>query len=138
LELTTLHGTLSYYSFNNAAVNTFDKKHAESWEKVDGFILKDVLKVKTFELKEVLNHYLPKGQSIDFMTIDVEGLDYNVLISNDWEKYRPQLLLVENNYWDNLNLLENKIIGFLSSVDYKLYDIRGVSLFFLDIHNRIR
>lgn len=35
---------------------------------------------------------------INFMKIDVEGYEYAVIESNDWEKYRPQLLCIEANH----------------------------------------
>ncbi|HYF96905.1 MAG TPA: FkbM family methyltransferase [Patescibacteria group bacterium] len=47
-----------------------------------------------------------KVKKIDFMKIDVEGYEYNVLVSNDWEKYRPTLICIEANHitqdWDAL------------------------------------
>ena len=64
-----------------------------------------------------LDKYLPKGQTIDFISIDVEGLDYNVLLSNDWEKYQPQIILVEENV--NVDELGNSpIYQFLKSKGY--------------------
>ena len=38
---------------------------------------------------------MPNNQTIDFLTVDVEGLDLNVLISNNWSKYRPSFILTE-------------------------------------------
>lgn len=37
-----------------------------------------------------------KVKDIDFLKIDVEGLEDEVVESNDWDKYRPKLVLVEN------------------------------------------
>ena len=34
---------------------------------------------------------------IDFLNIDVEGHDYQVLQSNNWEKIRPKIVLIEIN-----------------------------------------
>jgi FkbM family methyltransferase len=129
-------GIINYYRFNNPAVNTFDKQHAESWRKVNGFILKDTIQIETYRLEHVLQANLPPNKEIDFMTIDVEGLDYNVLTSNDWNKYRPKLIVVENDYFSNINLKENRIFKFMDSIEYELYDIRGISLFFIDKNNK--
>jgi hypothetical protein len=38
---------------------------------------------------------LPAGQEIDFLSVDVEGLDLVVLRSNDWARFRPRCVLVE-------------------------------------------
>lgn len=58
---------------------------------------------------------------IDFMSVDVEGYDLNVLISNDWNKCRPNVLLVEDNNIENLfNLDNNLIVMFMDSKNYTL------------------
>jgi len=38
---------------------------------------------------------LPK---IDFMKVDVEGMEHEVLLGNDWKKYRPELICIEANH----------------------------------------
>jgi hypothetical protein len=43
----------------------------------------------------LLDKYLPRGQHIDFISIDCEGLDLSILQSNDWSKYRPDFILIE-------------------------------------------
>jgi hypothetical protein len=48
-------------------------------------------------LREILDEYLPVRQKVDFMNVDVEGKDLEVLESNDWVKYRPTLVVVEDN-----------------------------------------
>lgn len=47
-------------------------------------------------LREVLREVLPDTK-IDFMSIDCEGLDAEVIQSNDWERFRPEVLLVEDH-----------------------------------------
>ena len=37
------------------------------------------------------------GRQVDFLSVDAEGYDLEVLRSNDWERHRPTLLLVEIN-----------------------------------------
>ena len=39
-----------------------------------------------FTMSEVLNEHLLNGQKIDFLIVDVEGLNPDELMS-DWEKY---------------------------------------------------
>ena len=69
---------------------------------------------------------MPRKTKIDFLNIDVEGKDEEVLISNNWEKYNPSYILVE--------ILREKYVGdknssikeFLKSKDYipinKIFD----------------
>ncbi len=55
-------------------------------------------KVPTLSLKHILDKYLPEGKNIDFIKIDVEGFEYEVLSSNDWGKYKPELIVIESNH----------------------------------------
>jgi FkbM family methyltransferase len=48
-------------------------------------------------LREVLGKHA-KAKAIHFMKIDVEGLEYEVIKGNDWNKYRPILLCIEANH----------------------------------------
>ena len=85
---------LTYYMFNESALNTFDEKLAHEYESHSYKIKKEVL-IDVSRLDDLLNEVVPQGVEIDFMTIDVEGYDLCVLKSNDWEKFRPKVLLVE-------------------------------------------
>ena len=72
-------------------------------------------------LSVILDRQLPEKQIIDFMSIDVEGLDYEVLISNDWSKYRPKYVLAEI-FDSSLQEIEQGQIGkFMKNVGYFLY-----------------
>ena len=85
---------LTFYQFNESALNTFSKKEALSKNK-DGYeIIKSNL-VQVESLENLLDKYMPKNTKIDFLNIDVEGKDEEVLISNNWEKYNPNYILVE-------------------------------------------
>ncbi|MBL7746902.1 MAG: FkbM family methyltransferase, partial [Chitinophagaceae bacterium] len=97
----SLHpGNLSFYRFENNVFNTMDKLTAEQHCKEFSITIKDVINIKTTTLAEILNANLPAFQKIDFMSIDVEGLDMDVLRSNDWTKYKPEVLVVECVYAD--------------------------------------
>lgn len=55
----------------------------------------NTLQIPVVTLKKILDDHLPNGTQIDFMTIDVEGFDHEVISQNDWERYRPRVILVE-------------------------------------------
>lgn len=86
---------LTYYMFNEPALNSFSADIAASRVASTRRQLLGKRSIKTQTLAEVLDCHLPPGQKIDFLSIDVEGLDYQILLSNDWQKYRPQVVLVE-------------------------------------------
>jgi hypothetical protein len=55
------------------------------------------------------------------MSIDVEGLDYEVLNSNNWSKYRPRYLLIEV-LGSSLDQIEKSKIGkYMKDIGYIIY-----------------
>jgi FkbM family methyltransferase len=85
---------LTYYAFNAPALNTFDKDMASMHLGGQYRIINEV-KIKTQRLSELLDQHMPVNTKIDVLTIDVEGFDYDVLLSSDWSRYSPEFVLVE-------------------------------------------
>lgn len=106
-------GELPYYMFPDHAINTFDKAIAD---RQPG--LKGVRNIKMLTLEHVLDKYLPAGQHIDFLTIDAEGFDFKILQSNNWEKYRPDYVLVEVHGDDRAAVLNSDVAKYMRDVGY--------------------
>jgi FkbM family methyltransferase len=85
---------LTYYVFNDPALNTFKKDLA--LERIDGAysILREET-IETVPLCQLVAQYIPPNTKIDLLTVDVEGLDYEVLQSNDWSRFSPEFILAE-------------------------------------------
>lgn len=58
---------------------------------------------------------------IDFMSIDVEGMDLDVLKSNNWNKYRPEIILVEILDNSLSKLKSSDVNKFMESCGYEMY-----------------
>ena len=87
-------GVLRYFAFNEPALNTFSEEEAKK-KTIAPYHIVNTLQIPVVTLKKILDENLPKGQQIDFMTIDVEGFDHEVVSSSDWILYRPRVVLVE-------------------------------------------
>jgi FkbM family methyltransferase len=87
-------GQLIYYRFNEPALNTFEPVEAERKNRPPYLLVEKVL-VPVRPLGDLLSECLPPGQLIDFLTVDVEGKDLEVLESNDWDRFRPRFVLAE-------------------------------------------
>lgn len=110
---------LRYYIFNEPALNTFSQQLSEMYQADTRWALRNIITIRTQSLKDVLPKYLPQNTKIDFMSIDVEGLDLAVLQSNDWEQYRPHVLLIEILGIELSRLSHTEIAVFLSSKGYQ-------------------
>jgi len=111
-------GILTYYCFDEPALNTFDRAEAELKNSPPYRILKTV-EVAVDRLEAIIDKYLPPGQQIDFLNVDVEGKDEEVLRSNDWKRYRPRFILAETLRGDILNMAKCPIVQFLQTVGYR-------------------
>jgi FkbM family methyltransferase len=92
-------GELTYYMFNEPALNGFSAALTEERTRImtGGKPAYQVIgrrSVPCVPLRDILGVHAA-GTPIDFLSIDVEGLDLQVLRSNDWAIYRPRLVLVE-------------------------------------------
>lgn len=86
---------LTYYIFNEPALNGFSKELSDSRNGLRQYKIIGTKELRTRTLASILDEFMPAGQKIDFLSIDVEGLDFQVLNSNDWDKYRPEIVLIE-------------------------------------------
>jgi len=86
---------LTFYIFNDPGLNTFDENLARQRNGKMGYYIIKELPVKVYPLSKILEEYLPEGQEIDFLNVDVEGKNFEVLKSNDWSTYRPKVVLAE-------------------------------------------
>jgi FkbM family methyltransferase len=113
--------------YDNTGLSTFSNEiMAESGNVYDSF--KDhyqdvVTNVDT--LKNVLDS-IPNLSPIDFMKIDVEGLELEVIKSNDWKVYHPELICIEANHakesWHDL----------LENLGYKRFFNDGLNDYYAD------
>ncbi len=58
-----------------------------------------------------------KVGEVDFLNVDCEGNDLNVLLSNDWSRWRPKVICVEDHAHD---WQQSETVRFLGSVGYTL------------------
>ncbi len=112
---------LTYYAFNEPALNGFSKELSEERDAKGNYFIQFTKEIETSTLTEILDNNLPKNQNIDFLSIDVEGLDFMVLKSNNFEKYKPKVILIEI-LGSSLNDIEkNEISEYLKEYDYSIY-----------------
>ena len=113
---------LTFYIFNEPALNGFSKEISTSRDGLSNYQITDTKDIKTKTLSKILGEHLPQNKSIDFLSIDVEGLDYQVLLSNDWSKYRPKVILVEELSTSLESIPhESKTFAFLHGLGYELF-----------------
>tara|TARA_B100001093_G_C26755017_1_gene982957 strand:+ start:66 stop:716 length:651 start_codon:yes stop_codon:yes gene_type:complete len=87
-------------------------------------------KIRTTTLNEILQIYFKNRKNkIDFLTIDVEGHDFEVLKSIDLDKYFVKLILIEVN--ENKKLVDI----YLKKNGYNLFGIEDRNMFYIKNDN---
>ncbi len=120
-----------FYLFSHSNWNTFSSEKAEQWKnRIDVRYLGD-RNVKCLPISAVLDQYAPDGAVIGLMNIDVEGLDLEVLESNDWRKYRPIVIVVECANFNPARPESSGVYQFLIAQGYRLFVFLGLSLIFV-------
>ena len=123
---------LTYYMFNEPALNSFSKEVSDTRPKKDYFITQEI-PIETQPLASVLKKHLPAGQAIDFLNVDVEGLDLEVLQSNDWSQFRPKIVVCEVLESELATMEQKTSVGdFLQAQDYALTSKTTKTYFFID------
>ncbi len=111
--------TLDYYTIaHSPTMNSFSKEGL-----IHNGMLNEVTKiipVKVFTLKNILEKHESKFSEIDFITIDVEGLDYEVLTSNDWLKFKPKVIAIELNITSIDDLSNHRSAVLLKNLGYTI------------------
>jgi FkbM family methyltransferase len=88
-------GRLTYYFISDdSTMNSFSREFLEHTGAIDT-VTREIT-VPVMPLSEILASHLPAGQAIDFMSVDVEGHDLQALESNDWDRFRPRFVVVED------------------------------------------
>lgn len=129
------NSNITFYKFMPNTLSTFSKKEADKYQS-QGYILSTKKIIKTKKLTDVLRQYL-KGRKIDFMSIDTEGYDMQVLLSNNWFKYRPTIICIETAEHTTKTKIKNKYLNkYLSKIGYRRYINNGVNSIYQDIKKK--
>lgn len=121
LGVSNCEGELEFYQFKDGAYNTFSSDIAKDILNSNISKLNRKFLVPVKKLATILQENLPFEQTIDVMSVDVEGLDLQVLMSNDWDKFKPKIILVELHWKSVAEVIQSKHYEYLSSKGYILY-----------------
>jgi len=118
LGISQVEGKLTYHRFSQPELNTFSEELLKERSNKGCHHIEDI-SLPTQPLRLILAQHLPPGVLIDFLTVDVEGMDMEVLQSNDWNRWRPSLILVEDANSKTLSEAgATDIAQFMQSVAY--------------------
>jgi FkbM family methyltransferase len=112
---------IDFYIFSDAGISTVVESEAEYRESFGSFYVEKKIKIPSFEINTLIQNNFEKFP--DFMSIDIEGMDFLVLQSLDYTRYPIPVICVETvAYAENYKRTkQNEIIDFMSTKGYFLY-----------------
>jgi hypothetical protein len=119
---------VTFYMFGpGSPLNTISAQIAEDHQRTYGAKVIEERKLRTSTLAQVFDEHL-KTSELDLLTIDVEGLDEQILRSSDWTRFRPRLVIFERHGADVDNLMRDPLMVFMTEMGYRLVGMCGPSL----------
>ena len=123
-------GEMLYHIFNEPALNGFDPGLSAERDGSAGYRLLERRPVPVVPLADLLDEYIHEGRRIDFLTVDVEGLDAEALRSNDWARYRPRFVLAEVLTPWLTDVDSSEVVGVMRDVGYDIVSRTRSTCFF--------
>jgi FkbM family methyltransferase len=102
------------FILNNDVLSTFSEEEAKLYEKL-GHKIKSKVKVPLISINDVIENKI--GYCPDFVSIDIEGKEYEILETFDFSKFRPKIFCIET--WSYAKTQkENNIIELMHKNNY--------------------
>jgi FkbM family methyltransferase len=89
-------GPVDFFEFDQPLINTASASLAAERASLKGRALLSTRRVDGRTLGEILEAHAPEDRRIDLLTIDIEGLDLDVLASLDPARWRPTVIVAED------------------------------------------
>jgi FkbM family methyltransferase len=86
-------GERAFYVMSSRTLNTFSEQDARNVEREGKVRIERVVTLPVVPVNTLMATHYPNG--VDFLSLDVEGMDLAILRSFDFDRYRPKLVCVE-------------------------------------------
>ncbi len=116
-------GVATLYKYKDPVLNTIDFDQHKHLQKIasSGELHTEFLKselVNTIDLASLIAKYEVKNGSIDFLNLDIEGVELTALAGFPWDKQKPLVIAVEIHRLCLSKSAENPVVNFLRDVGY--------------------
>lgn len=122
-------GEMTFYMIDaRSGRNSFSKEAVDEFVRIHpGFAICEQRKIRVLTVNEIINQYC-NGVFPDLLSIDVEGMEEQILKGIEFERWAPKIICAET--CESLGRDDTALVGFLKSVGYfRLLKNRGNSFF---------
>lgn len=114
--------TLDFYVMNDPTLSSFSREECEKFISTGIYHITNVLKINVTTIQKILDEF-SNGVFPDFLTIDAEGMDFEILRTIDYTRSPPKVICVEAAEYSPVGSGERRIelIDFLVQKGYYEY-----------------
>jgi FkbM family methyltransferase len=121
-------GVLTYYELNGSGLSTCDVEQAMAYQASGRDVV--LREVPMTTLSSILTE--ASVDHINILKVDVEGFEEKVLNGNDWEKFRPDVVVVEATYPESPVRRPTNILSSMEQRGYRRVHFDGLNDFYLE------
>jgi FkbM family methyltransferase len=121
-----------FYLMSADVLSTFSKEEAKSIESQGTYKIDKVVSVPLVNINNIIENNFTRAP--DFVSIDIEGMDYSILKSFDFSRHRPAVFCAETLKYDEHGRAPKikEIIDLMLDNNYVIYADTHINTIFLD------
>lgn len=121
-----------FFIMSSNTLNTFSEKIAEEYQKKCNQKIIKIVKIKLKNINNIIEEYFKSTPNL--ISIDTEGFDFEIIKSLDFDKYKPDIIIVETLTYSttNLEIKLNDIIDFMINKGYFVYCDNYINTIFVN------
>lgn len=121
-----------FFLMSASILNTFSREEAIKVQEETDQRITGVIKVKLVSINTILKKYFP--QELNLLSLDIEGLDFDILKAMDFSIVRPDVICVETITYSEKRDGKKRydIIDFLLGKNYFVYADTYINTIFVD------
>lgn len=125
-------GVMEYFQMAHKTLNTFSKQEAERMQSEEGIAIEKTFQVEIKTIVDVIRESSFKTFP-DFLSIDIEGYELEILGSIDYSNDSPKVICVETVLYSNSgkSMKNEELIAFLQSKNYYHYSDTMINSIFV-------
>lgn len=125
-------GDADFFVMSTSTLNTFSKDEAERYQSYGQHRIIKSIKIRLENINDILANYFNKIPNL--ISIDVEGLDYLILKSFDFMRFRPAVFCLETLSYteDKSERKLSEIIELMHENGYMTYADTYINTIFVD------
>ena len=121
-------GSITFYQVVGTGLSTCDADEAEKAAAKGFEVVPHVIEAMT--LRGILE--TTPTTTIDLLKVDVEGLELQVLSSNDWTRFRPKVILAEATFPETPVRRADGVAPYLAAQGYRQVYFDGLNDYYVD------